>query len=91
MWYDRHMVCTRISQKITNKENNVKKEETKKDREGVIKIGSLSELCQRLKREQKINQLRSKRQIAEQERALNNQAKDLERQASMHVKGAHTR
>ena len=80
-----------LAKKITNKENNVKKEETKKDREGVIKIGSLSELCQRLKREQKINQLRSKRQIAEQERALNNQAKDLERQASMHVKGAHTR
>lgn len=70
-----------LAKKVTNKEMPV--EEVKlKDKEGVIKAKSLKEIINILKRDEKLEILRNKRNEAKEERNINNQAKKLEIEAS---------
>lgn len=81
----------RLAKKVTNEGKILEKSEFSKDTEGVIKVDSLKEVLDTLKRGQKLEQLRDKREIAERERIKNNKAKELETETNQIYKGANTR
>ena len=80
-----------LAKKFINQEGILGKVEISKSEEGVIKVASLKELLDVLKRNQKLEQLRSKRKIAEEERIINSKAKDLEMEANQMKKGENER
>lgn len=75
-----------LAKKITNQEV-LEKIEKDKSKEEVIRLVSLKELLVTLERNQKLEELRSKREIAEGERIRNNKAKELEIEANQMKKG----
>lgn len=79
-----------LAKKITNQEV-LEKIEKDKSEEGRIKLASLKEVLDTLKRNQKLEQLRNKRKIAEEERIRNSKAKDLEIEANQMKKGENER
>lgn len=80
-----------LAKKFINEEEILGKVEITKNEEGVIKVDSLREVLDVLKRNQKLEQLRSKRKIAEEERIINTKAKDLEIEANQMKKGENER
>ena len=80
-----------LAKNVTSNKIVLEKNATSKDEEGVIKVCSLKELLDTLKRNQKLEELRSKRKIASKERIKNNKVKELEIEANYIDKGANTR
>lgn len=80
-----------LAKKVANKEKVLEKMRNSKDKEGVIKLASLKEVLDMLKRNQKLEQLRSKREIARRERIENNKAKQLEIETNQVDKGENIR
>lgn len=80
-----------LAKKVANKEKVLEKMRNSKDKEGVIKLASLKEVLDMLKRNQKLEQLRSKREISRRERIENNKAKELEIETNQVEKGENTR
>lgn len=80
-----------LAKKVTNKEISIKKNEDLEYKEEVIKVDSLKDVIDILKRDNKLEQLRNKRKEVEEERNINNKARELEVEASKIEKGTNIR
>lgn len=80
-----------LAKKVTNKEISIKKNENLKYKEEGIKVDSLKNVIDILKRDNKLKQLRNKRKELEEERNINNKVRLLEIEASKLGKGTNIR
>lgn len=79
MWHYRYIKFYRFSKKCDNKINA--EEQDIHNRAGVIKVRGLKELFSKLKRIQKVDILRNKRNMANRESRKNKEVKQLEKEA----------